>query len=172
MTPNQLLETLSAMPAEAPLVFATQEGAIGAGYHVTELKHAQVTSIDCGGRVAIWQEVALQLLDGEGRDHMPVGKFAAIVRQSIAKIRDLADCRMHVEFAHGNQGLRIFQLARPELSDGAVGLQLSEGRAHCKPAMEKAAEKPAIGDAAVAATAATATGAGCCGAPAGSACCQ
>ncbi len=169
MTLNELLETLTALPAEAPLVFRTGEGSIGEGYHVTEFKHAQVTGIDCGGRVAVWEEAALQLLDGKGGSHMPVGKFASILRQSIARIRDLGDCRMQVEFAHGNLGLRVFQPSLPELRNGVVDLHLSEGRAHCKPAMERVAEKTGIASGAASASVA---GSGCCGASAGSACCQ
>ncbi|MCX2721724.1 DUF6428 family protein [Roseibium salinum] len=157
MTPNQLLESLNALPADAPLVFHTEAGPIGDGYHVTELKHARITSIDCGARVAQWDEASLQLLDGQGEEHMAVGKFSAIVRQSIRRVKALAECPMHVEFAHGNSGLRIYQLSGPRLEEGVVAVHLAEGRARCKPALEQAA---------------AGSEGGCCGAGARTQCCR
>ncbi|MBO6509101.1 MAG: hypothetical protein JJ866_23510 [Roseibium sp.] len=158
MTPEILLNRLRGMPVDAPLVFKTDEGPIGDGYHVTELKYARVTSIDCGTRVAEWTEAALQLLDGEGGGHMPVGKFAGIVSQSIGKVKGLANSPLHVEFAHENSGMRIYALGEPDFENGEVSVSLSESRAHCKPALDYAARNE---------------GAACCGTGVtGSQCCQ
>ncbi|MHA7777163.1 DUF6428 family protein [Roseibium sp. M-1] len=137
MTLNDLLETLDALPPEAPLVFRTDAGPIGDGYHVTELKLLRVDSIDCGARRSNWIESVLQLLDGKGGGHMSVGKFSAIARQSARQLKDLADHELQVEFAPLNKGLRIFQPMLPELDGGTVSLSLKEGRAHCKPALER-----------------------------------
>ncbi len=160
MTPQSLLETVNALPADLPLVFQTGEGAVGDGYHVTELKLAQVTSIDCGGRVAAWTEAALQLLDGPGGSagdssgggYMKVGKFASILSQSVYRVRGLGDSPLHVEFAHGNAGLRIYDIAVPELRDGVVAIGLQESRAQCKPAVDHAAKMDAASCCGVAAT--------------------
>ena len=161
MLPDILLETLKALPSEAPLIFRTEDGPIGAGYHVTEYKLAQVTGIDCGGRIANWTEAALQLLDGEGKDHMTVGKFGAILKQSISRVSGLGTAPLHAEFAHANRGKAIFQIETPEFTEGTVTIDLSEDRAHCKPALE------AIN---------LGTSAACCGSGSaegsGSSCCQ
>ena len=155
MTPLSLLNTLKKLPADLPLIFQTADGAIGAGYHVTEFKLAEVDSIDCGGRLASWTEAALQLLDGRGDHHMKVGKFNGILEQSIARLDGLGESPLQVEFAHENNGMRIYDLSAPELSGGAVAIRLSDVRAHCKPALEHAFK---------------AQTSGCCGASA-SACC-
>lgn len=139
MTPQSLLDGLQKMPADLPLVFQTGEGTIGAGYHVTEFKVAKVGSIDCGGRLASWTEAALQLLDGQGGSHMKVGKFNNILEQSIARLTGLGESPLQVEFAHKNQGMRIYDLAAPELSGRAVAVRLRDVRAHCKPALEHVA---------------------------------
>lgn len=136
MTPLSLLNALRKMPADLPLVFRTGAGAIGEGYHVTELKLADVNSIDCGGRLASWTEAALQLLDGRGGNHMKLGKFNAILEQSIARVNGLGESPLQVEFAHENRGMRIYELAVPVLDDGVVSIRLSEVRANCKPALE------------------------------------
>ncbi|GAB2183839.1 DUF6428 family protein [Roseibium sp. LAB1] len=156
MTLNDLLDLLDALPTEAPLVFSTDAGPIGDGYHVTELKLVQVDSIDCGARRSNWTECVVQLLDGEGDGHMSVGKFSAIARQSSHKINGLADHELQVEFAPRNSGLRVFQPLVPELLNGTVALFLKEARAHCKPALERV---PSLGTI------------GCCGTGSAGACC-
>jgi len=157
MTLNDLLEFLDALPQEAPLVFNTDAGPIGDGYHVTELKLLRVDSIDCGARRSNWVESVLQLLDGEGGGHMSVGKFSAIARQSSRHLGGLADHDLQVEFAPRNKGLRVFQPMIPELLDGTVSLPLKEGRAHCKPALERVSNPGK---------------AGCCGGGTEGACCS
>lgn len=160
MTCNALLETLDTLPGDAPLVFATPDGEIGDGYHVTEFKLAHVTGIDCGARLSNWSEATLQLLDGAGGGHMRTGKFAGILRQSIGKVSGLGEAPLQVEFAHGNSGRRIYRPATPELAEGRVLVALRDTRAHCKPALDR---KIALG-----------SSAGCCGSGAAeaAACCN
>ncbi|MEL7346514.1 MAG: DUF6428 family protein [Pseudomonadota bacterium] len=136
MTLDDLLAATRALPAEAPLVFSTEEGPIGRGYHVTELKRAAITSVDCGGRTDAWSETILQLLDGQGADYMTAGKFAAILGRSVELVDGLGAGALRVEFAHGNAGMRTFDPAAPEMVDGAVSLRLRAIHAQCKPAVE------------------------------------
>ena len=87
------------------MVFETDEGEIGDGYHVTEFKAGTCDGDRLrGARLSNWSEATLQLLDGQGVGHMPAGKFAGILKQSIAKVSGLGDAPLQVEFAHGNRG--------------------------------------------------------------------
>ena len=61
---SELVSQLQAVDPALPLIFKTKQGAIGAGYHVTELRHAHAKGIDCGGNIQTWQEARLQLMDG------------------------------------------------------------------------------------------------------------
>ncbi|MGB0852500.1 MAG: DUF6428 family protein [Pikeienuella sp.] len=133
MTLNSLLKTLSDMPASAKLIFRTEQGDVGAGYHMTEFKHAKITSIDCGARVSEWHETSMQILDGKGRAHMEVGKFVRILRQSLARLEKLGDAPTTVEFAPGNLGLRTYEMEKPELIGDHVVIRMSEKSAMCKP---------------------------------------
>jgi len=160
MTCNTLLETLDTLPGDAPLVFATPEGAIGDGYHVTEFKLAHVTGIDCGARMSNWSEATLQLLDGAGGGYMKAGKFAGILRQSIRNVSGLGDAPLQVEFAHGNRGKRIYLPETPELTGGRIVIGLRDTRANCKPALDR---KIALGSSAGCCGTAAAEAAGCCG---------
>ena len=89
MTLTQLLTALRPLDPSAALVFTLGDTTIGAGYHVTELIHGQMTGIDCGAHVARWQETRVQLLDGSGRDYMRLGTFIGILEKSIARLRQM-----------------------------------------------------------------------------------
>lgn len=90
MTLRDLLAVMSEQPPETPVVFKTGDGPIGAGYHVTELRLADIVGIDCGGQTSRWSETTLQLLDGQGESHMPVGKFVGILTPLIWVLASVA----------------------------------------------------------------------------------
>lgn len=133
MTLNDLLENLEAAPPASALIFRTEHGDIGRGYHVTEFKHARITGIDCGARMSEWGEASIQLLDGDGDAHMQVSKFSGILRQSLRQVEGLGEAPTHVEFAPGNNGLRTYDIDAPDISAEAVIVNLREKSAICKP---------------------------------------
>lgn len=141
ITLPDLIALLRAHPHDTPLVFASEAGDIGAGYHVTELRHSASTGIDCGGTIEAWPEVRLQLLDGTGRTHMPAGKFLGILERSLKALPALAEAPVIVEFAHANRGLRLMLPEAPQAEDGRLVLRLNETRAVCKPAERSAAAR-------------------------------
>lgn len=134
MTLNSFLEKLAAAPSSAPLIFRTDQGDVGAGYHVTEFKHSKITGIDCGAQISEWSETSVQILDGEGDAHMKVGKFAGILRQSLSHVAGLGEAPTRVEFAPGNDGLRTYEIGDPEIQGGKVLVHMQEMNAVCKPA--------------------------------------
>lgn len=135
MTLNEMREILKQKNPDAPLVFSTMAETIGAGYHVTELKASEITSIDCAGNVSRWTETALQLLDGEGRDYMKVGKFLGILNHSFATVESLIASQAFVEFSPNNEGLRKYEPALQETGSEIVKFGLIDVRAHCKPSL-------------------------------------
>lgn len=62
-TLGQLVEALDAFRKHAP-VFRSNKGNLDGEHHITELKHASINSMDCGGRPDQWIETIVQLLDG------------------------------------------------------------------------------------------------------------
>lgn len=131
---DALVAALRTAPAGAPLKFATADGPVGAGYHITELRLAQITGIDCGGRVAEWQEVDLELLDGAGDAPMAVGKSLAILERSAEALSGIGTPALHVAFGHGNQSLTRYGVEEVELSASSALIRLGTKRAMCKPA--------------------------------------
>lgn len=136
MTLNLLLAHLKSATAETPVVFIADSVKIGSGYHVTELKLARITSIDCGGRLAEWTEAAMQLLDGSKGEFMTSSKLAAILEQSVRQVKELGNAQAHIEFAPGNKGMRKYHMRPPKLKDGNLLIQMEESHAACKPAQE------------------------------------
>lgn len=134
MTLADLLSELKALHADSALVFEANGEPIGAGYHVTELRHSESTGIDCGGTVERWSEARLQLLDGAGDAHMRVGKFVGILKQSLTRLPALADGSVMVEFAPKNVGLQLMELGQPIARDKSVFITLRATAAVCKPA--------------------------------------
>lgn len=133
-TLSGLLHDLDLQDAALPLVFETKDGEVSPGYHVTELIHFSAKGIDCGGNTDTWQEVRLQLLDGQGSDHMTVGKFNSIVSKSLSVMPELGQASLKVEFGHDNTDLQIMALSRPEPQGDRVVIGLGKMRAVCKPA--------------------------------------
>ena len=133
-TLNTLRAELTDADLDRRLVFATIDGPIGAGYHVTEFKLAQVQSIDCGARTANWQEAQMQILDGYGESHMTVAKFTAIADQTVNAIPALGDVPITIEFAPRNQGLHLYQIGAVQRTDTDLIVGLQDRQAACKPA--------------------------------------
>ncbi|KCV82192.1 hypothetical protein ATO10_07377 [Actibacterium atlanticum] len=131
----QLLPLLEQAAADTPVIFATDSARIGPGYHVTELKLAQINSIDCGGNLNTWVETQLQLLDGADGAYLQAGKVASILRRSAQTIAGLSDAPLWVEMAPRNQGLSRYRIGAVQDTGGAFKVTLTHDQAQCKPAV-------------------------------------
>lgn len=134
MTFTALLAALEPLDSTASLVFLIDDDEIGAGYHVTELRHSISTGIDCGGNVEAWDEAHLQLLDGAGKTHMSVSKFTTILRQSLNKLPQLSEAPLLAEFSLDNDGLKLMSMGAPIQNADRVTVRLRNTNAVCKPA--------------------------------------
>jgi hypothetical protein len=55
---------------------------VDASYHITEIKQAPITSVDCGGKMNSWTEIIVQLWEPVGQQQersMQVGKALSII---------------------------------------------------------------------------------------------
>lgn len=144
MTFAKLLIQLSHFDPKLPLVFKLDGAEIGAGYHVTELRHSVSTGIDCGGSIETWDEAKLQLFDVPGKTHMSIVKFSNIVQQSLIELPILADATLLVEYATGNIGLKSLTLKDARLDEGRALIELQNMTAACKPAQRKQLQNDVI----------------------------
>lgn len=94
-----------------PMSIIYGEREIQSGFHITEVKRAVISAMDCGANRESWGETVIQLLDVDGPEasRMTAGKFVSILSKA------------GVEFSSANQQPIVFELARP-----GEGLQLHD----------------------------------------------
>jgi hypothetical protein len=164
----QTLRTALAPHSDLPLVFEYGGRAVQSGYHVTEVKSGWFASLDCGANPENWRETVIQLWDvpEEGRTHMPVAKYLAILHRVTGEIDFDADARLTFEVSDGVAAMQLFSAVAVEIADGAAHVTLANLPASCKPRdrwleQEKAAPAPSCCGPALAP--ALGAKAGCCG---------
>ena len=129
----EFIAALKAAP-DLALVFRADNTDIRTGYHVTELKHVTVNSIDCGGNRDGWGETIVQLLDGAGRGaHLTAAKFNEIAEASLVAIPDLANGRLRFEFAPQNAPAWVFAGGVLVRGTNRFSMDLTPEYAVCKP---------------------------------------
>jgi len=78
---------------------------VDASYHITEIKQAPITSVDCGGVKNNWTEVIVQLWEPENQQQlraMKVGKALSII-DIVEKVLTLdGDATVKIEFGNSD----------------------------------------------------------------------
>ena len=112
-----------------------------AGYHVTEVKAANFSALDCGANPEAWSEIFVQLWDvDEGeRIHMTAGKFAAIIRKVTEHVLLDDTAQLTFEVSDGVAPIQLHRAALP-----AIGTERYPGRAFAS-AGELQATRPLAG---------------------------
>jgi len=144
---------------------------VDASYHITEIKQAPVTSVDCGGVMNEWTEVIIQLYEPENKRQlraMKVKKALDIIALVEKALPLTADAIVKIEF--GNELFDSRQLLPSALNTEGENLvvDLRPDRVQCK-AIERGEscgtnEKPKIElkNLGAAAGACCTPGGGCC----------
>jgi len=124
--------------SDAALVFKMGDELINPGYHVTEIKQAEVTSLDCGQGADQWSEIIFQVVDGQSSStaaHMSVSKFLAIANKGLA---DVGNASLYFEYSPGNRAFNKCSVSAINASEQQVTLELSPMTAVCKPMVRAA----------------------------------
>lgn len=149
---------------ESPLVFMFEGQRIAPGYHVTEVKHAQIESIDCGRGSDAWNEVVIQLLDGSptsAEGYMMSSKFLGIVGAVGDSLHLHDSAKLFFEFAPGNGPMRKLCVNSMEQAGDHTVVTLGGSVAMCKP-FERM-RKSGTGSAAGACCGTGSSSSSCCG---------
>lgn len=155
---------------------------VDASYHITEIKQAPITSVDCGGVMNNWTEVIVQLwepADGQQERAMKVDKALSIIKV-VEKMLPLdANATVKIEFGNsqfdtrqmfpGNitqQGENLVVDLQPDFTQckainrgGSCGTSATSDEC-CTPAAEK--PKVQLKNLAVPAESCCTPGGGCC----------
>ena len=85
---------------------------VGANYHITEVKHITVESVDCGANTDSWNETIIQLWESPSelgkRDYMTVYKALGILKK-VGKMKPY-DLAAEVKFEYSNATFHTAQL--------------------------------------------------------------
>lgn len=154
--------TLLAEHQDKSLLFEYAPGMlVGTNYHITEVKHIAVESVDCGAGTDSWNETVIQLWESPSElgkpDYMTAYKALGILRKvGTMKAYDM-DATVKIEY--GNTMFHTTQLH-------ITGFQVQERRIVVKLAVNptdcKAKEACGIIEAAEVTANACAPGSGCC----------
>lgn len=131
--------------AALPVVFRADSAAISSHYHLTEVKRVAYETMDCGAQTHRWAETQFELwappLAGvlPGRDHMPAGKFLAIIDRVEKELPLNGDATARIFVALGDAPAALYDIASVRAADGRLHVELTADRARCKAAERRAA---------------------------------
>src|SRR5688572_29449164 len=110
-----LLDTLAGHKDKGP-VFHYDGRDVAPSYHVIEVKTGSFRGLDCGANTESWNETFIQLWDmqEDGRAHMPVWKFLAILRKVADAVGFDADARLTFEVSDGVKPMQLHRVERIE----------------------------------------------------------
>jgi hypothetical protein len=136
MKTDQFLSLLKSNPNKA-LVFeyATQQR-VQPDYHITEVKHIHIESVDCGSGTDSWQETIIQLLESptqkENASYMSCYKALGI----LTKVGTLKPFQLNaiVKIEYGNSKFHTAQLFINdfEIHETSIVIKLAVEKTACK----------------------------------------
>ena len=136
MNINDVIDNLRGQP-EMPLVFELEGNRIKEGYHITEVKRADVVSLDCGLNQQQWTELTVQLLDGRSGSSEPWmmnHKASAILKAAMDKLQVPDDTpTLYVEYSPGNSELKKLSVQGIKQHSKLSVVSLQHENAVCKP---------------------------------------
>jgi len=112
MITKKLLSVLEKNQEKALLFEYAPNLLVGANYHVTEVKHMKIDSVDCGGKTDAWNETIIQLWESPKelgkRNYMKVEKALEILNR-VGNLKPY-DYEAEVKFEYSNASFNTAQL--------------------------------------------------------------
>lgn len=135
MTLKQLVQLLTELPDQNLRFKLAHSKSIAPHFHLTEIKHQIINSIDCGGKQDQWEEVVLQLWSYNETDDMhrlSSKKLLAIVQKSINAMNIKLNLPVKVEYQIPNSSMSLFQLSKDIQTEHSVSFILEPLDTQCK----------------------------------------
>jgi hypothetical protein len=108
---------------------------VNPAYHITEIKQAPITSVDCGGVLNTWTEIILQLWEPEGQDQeraMQVHKALAIIAIVEKALPLEREALVKIEFGNTQFDTRQMLLNGIAIQDDNMIVNLKPDAVQCK----------------------------------------
>lgn len=112
MQTNEFLSLLEKHPNKS-LLFEYRPGQlVASNYHITEVKHVTIDSVDCGAGTDFWKETVIQLWESPAEkdtlDFMSAYKALGILKK-VDRIKPM-DKMTEIKFEYGNSTFHTAQL--------------------------------------------------------------
>ncbi len=136
MKTQELLQLLETNKDKALLFEYAPNQLVGANYHITEVKHIAINSVDCGARADAWNETIVQLWESPSEigktEYMTTYKALSIFKK-VGSMKPY-DLDSEVKFEYGNSLFHTAQLFVNdyEIHNKQLLLKLAVEKTDCK----------------------------------------
>lgn len=108
---------------------------VDAAFHITEIKQANLTSVDCGGKLNAWTEVIVQLWVS-GKEHAEKSMLASKALKIIDLVEDTLPLQpkaeVKIEFGDSNFDTRQLLPQEITVENDCIIVQLQADKTQCK----------------------------------------
>ena len=126
MKTSEFFDLLETHKDKALLFSYTPGKWIGANYHITEVKHLKIDSVDCGSSTDAWNETIIQVWESpsevDKKEFMSVYKALGILKK-VGKMKAY-DLKAEVKIEYGNDHFHTAQLFISDYSIAQAQLQI------------------------------------------------
>lgn len=136
MKTNELLQILESYRDKALLFEYMPNQWVGANYHITEVKHIAIESVDCGSGTDSWNETVIQLWESPSElgktQFMSTYKALGILKK-VGTMKPF-DLDSEVKFEYGNELFHTAQLFVSDyhIKNNQLILKLAVNKTDCK----------------------------------------
>lgn len=135
---------------------------VGANYHITEVKHVKIDSVDCGSGTDSWNETIVQLWESPSEknklEYMSTYKALGILKK-VGKMKPY-DVDAEIKFEYSNDNFHTAQLFIEDyqLTGSKLTISLAVQKTDCKAKETCGVPEPELAEAEACCT----PGSGCC----------
>jgi len=136
MKTQEFLKILKSNKNSSLLFEYTPGQLVGANYHITEVKHISIDSVDCGGQTDAWNETIIQLWESPselGKTEYMTSQKALDILNRVGEM-NAYDLNSEVKVEYSNSLFHTAQLfvSDFELSNGKLLFKLAIEKTDCK----------------------------------------
>ncbi|MFC4635235.1 DUF6428 family protein [Dokdonia ponticola] len=106
MKTHQFIDLLKAHQGKSLLFEYAPNLLVGANYHITEVKHVTIDSVDCGAGVDAWKETIIQLWEDPrelGKTEFMSAYKAMAILSRVGKMKPyVMDAEVRIEYSNAN----------------------------------------------------------------------
>ncbi|TDI71357.1 MAG: hypothetical protein E2O86_02060 [Bacteroidetes bacterium] len=136
MKTQEFLDLLKSHQDKSLLFEYTTGQMVGANYHITEVKHINIESVDCGGRMDAWNETVIQLWESPDElgktEYMSANKASSILNR-VDQMRSYdRDAEVKIEYSNDRFHTAQLFVNDFELHGNDLLIKLAVEKTDCK----------------------------------------